>query len=318
MDIFLSPVSHNPMVKKGLFKHEWYNKGISVVGDLINFETGKVKSKTEIERTYSFQIKNFLDYFEVRDVINKFLHVSGQENKTPEKPSIPNHLSFLLRQEQGCKNIYNILNNTNCENKYRNHWNHDLNILIDEVTWRRVFYLCFNTILDNKIIWFRYKLLYHILGTNKLYQIGRSKDNVCRICKSDTETLVHLFVTCETVRQLWTYLNNWVGLSLNKGFSQAPLDILLGYVMTDNLFLPTNTLILATKYYIFTCAVKQNVPVFNILRMKLMRRYQEQLSLSYERGKAEDFKRNWLGFSSIDNRLLLGHDGSMITFIIVA
>ena len=107
MDIFLSPVWHNPMVKKGLFKHEWYNKGISVVGDLINFETGKVKSKTEIERTYSFKIKNFLDYFEVRDVINKFLHVSGQENKILEKPSIPNHLSFLLRQEKGCK-IYII------------------------------------------------------------------------------------------------------------------------------------------------------------------------------------------------------------------
>ena len=166
------------------------------------------------------------------------------------------------------------------------------------MTWRRVFYLCFNTILDNKIIWFQYKLLYRILGTNKLlHQIGRSKDNVCRICKSDTKTLVHLFVTCETVRQLWTDLNNWVGLSLNKGLSQAPLDILLGYVMTDNLFLPTNTLILATKYYIFTCAVKQKVPVFNILRMKLKRRYQEQLSLSYERGKAEDFKRNWSGFS---------------------
>ena len=50
----------------------------------------------------------------------------------PEKPSIPNHLSFLIRQENGCKNIYNILNKTNCENKYRNQWNQDLNIIIDE------------------------------------------------------------------------------------------------------------------------------------------------------------------------------------------
>ena len=91
-----------------------------MVGDLINYETGKVKAKTEIENTYGFKIKNFLDYFEVRDAIKRFLDVPGQENKMPEKPSIPYHLYFLIRQEKGCENIYNILNNTNCENKHRN------------------------------------------------------------------------------------------------------------------------------------------------------------------------------------------------------
>ena len=219
MNIFLSPLWHNPMVKRGLYKDEWYKKGITMVGDLINYETGKVKAKSEIENTYGFKIKNFLDYLEVGDVIKRFLDVPGEENKMPEKSGIPNHLIFLIRQEKGCKNIYNILNNVNCENKYRNQWNQDLNIIIDEKTWRRVFYLCFNTILDNKLVWLQYKLLYRILGTNKLYQIGRSKDKVCRICKSDTETLVHLFVTCETVRQLWSDLNNWVGHSLNKQLS---------------------------------------------------------------------------------------------------
>ena len=101
-------------------------------------------------------------------------------------------------------------------------------------------------VLDNKLVWFQYKLLYCILGTNKLlYQIGRSKENVCRICKSDTETLVHLFNTCEIVRQLWSDLYNWVEHSLNKRLRQAPLEILLGYIMTDNFFLPINTLIMA-------------------------------------------------------------------------
>ena len=83
MDIFLSPLCHNPMVKRGLYKDEWYNKGITMVGDLINYKTGKVKAKTELENTYGFKIKNFLDYSEVRDVIKRFLDVSGQENKMP-------------------------------------------------------------------------------------------------------------------------------------------------------------------------------------------------------------------------------------------
>ena len=233
-----------------------------------------MKAKTELENTYGFKIKNFLDYFEVRDVTKRFLDVSAQEHKMPEKPSIPNHLSFLIRQEKGCKNIYNIPNNTNCENKYRNQWNQDLNIIRYEKTWRRVYYLCLNTILDNK-----------------------SKHNMCRICKSDTETLVHLFVTCEIVRQLWSDLYNWVGHSLNKQLRQVPLKILLGYIMTDKFFLPINALIMPTKYCIFTCAMKQKAPSFNVLHLKLKWCYQEQQLLNYEKGKAEDFKRKWPGFT---------------------
>ena len=37
------------MVKRGLYKDEWYNKGITMIGDLRNYETGKVKAKIEIE-----------------------------------------------------------------------------------------------------------------------------------------------------------------------------------------------------------------------------------------------------------------------------
>ena len=79
------------------------------------------------------------------------------------------HLSFLVKGKKGCKNIYNILNNRNCDNKYRSQWNQDLSIIIDNAAWKRIFYLYFNSILDNELIWFQYKLLYRILGTKNFY-----------------------------------------------------------------------------------------------------------------------------------------------------
>ena len=81
--------------------------------------------------------------------------------------------------------------------------------------------------------------------------------------------------------------------------SQAPLDILLGYLMTDSNFLPINTLIMATKYYIFTCAVKEKTPSFNVLRLKLVNCYQEQLLLSCEKNKEKQFQRNWIVFKKM-------------------
>ena len=107
----------------------------------------------------------------------------------------------------------------------------------------------------------------------------------------------HLFTTCEVTKQLWTDLNNWLERVLKKHWSQAPLEIHLGQLRNDNHFLPINSLILATKYNIFVCAVKMNTPSFNELIMKLKICYQEQLLLKIDEGKEEEFRKNWSGFS---------------------
>ena len=101
----------------------------------------------------------------------------------------------------------------------------------------------------------------------------------------------------EVTKQLWTDLNSRLERVLNKHLSQAPLEILLGYLKSDNHFLPINSLILATKYYIFACAVKLKTPSFNDLIMKLKICYQEQLLLSIDSGKEDEFRKNWSGFS---------------------
>ena len=203
---------------------------------------------------------------------------------------------FLSKGKKGCKNIYNIINNGICDNKYRGQWNQDLNIIIDNATWKRIFYLCFNTILDNRLIWFQYKLLYQILGTNKLlHQIGRSKHSACHICNTDIETITHLFTTCEVAKELWADLNSWLERVINKHLSQALLEILLGHLKYDNHSLPINTLIMATKYYIFVCAVKLKTPSLNKLIVKLKTNYHEQLLLSINTDKEGEFRKNWSG-----------------------
>ena len=65
----LSPLWHNPRVKRRLYKEAWHKNGITLVGDLIINHTGKVMSMIEIENMYNFKIKNFLDNFEVRDAV---------------------------------------------------------------------------------------------------------------------------------------------------------------------------------------------------------------------------------------------------------
>ena len=56
----------------------------------------------------------------------------------PERPYTPNHLSFLIKPKKAVK-IYNILNSRSCDNKYSNQWNHELNISIDNINWKRIY-----------------------------------------------------------------------------------------------------------------------------------------------------------------------------------
>ena len=99
--------------------------------------------------------------------------------------------------------------------------------------------------------------------------------------------------------QLWEELNHWLDLVLNKHLVLAPLEILLGHLNNDNNFLPVNSLILVTKYYIFICAVNAKIPNFKELCTKLKTCYDEQLLLSTNISKEEEFKKNWLGFKKL-------------------
>ena len=78
-----------------------------MVGDLVNCSTFKMKSKTEIEDIYNFKIKHFLDYYEIRGAINIVMAKTDHRSEWPERPWIPNHLSFLIKQKKAVK-IYII------------------------------------------------------------------------------------------------------------------------------------------------------------------------------------------------------------------
>ena len=106
-------------------------------------------------------------------------------------------------------------------------------------------------------------------------------------------------MTYEVAKQLWADLNNWLEQVINKHLSQAPLKILLGHLKNDNHSLPINSLIMATKCYIFVCAVKLKTPSFNELILKLETCYQEQFLLSMNAGKEDKFRKNWSGFSKL-------------------
>ena len=302
-DIFNTPLWFNSKLSNSnLVKTNWNNQGISVIGHIVdsNFQ---ILKKEDIESKYNFRINNFLDYFQLHSTVKKFISQNSAlvtERSFFSQPFIPHHISILLNCKHGCKGIYNMINVQEVENKYKMKWNKDLKLNIDNSTWKSIFKQIFYNIQDNSLIWFQYRLIHRILGTKDLLRKMQLEDsNICRICQCETESLMHLFVHCSHVVNLWSSLELLIYSSTCKRLVFSQEDIILGYLYNDNNYYPVNTIIAVTKSYIFSSAVHGAIPNINALKHKLQKQFRDQLHVNMEMNRTDKFNCQWLPYRKL-------------------
>ena len=139
---------------------------------------------------------------------------------------------------------------------------------------KKAFKICFKLIKDNNRIWFQYRILHCILGTQKLLsKFGKTPTAECQLCKSYPESIIHLFSLCPCIIIFWDRVKAWI--ETRTGVALNPLEHILGYQKTDN-FLPINVIILAAKIYIFSNSrMSRNLNILE-LKQKIKVIYDEQ------------------------------------------
>ena len=136
-------------------------------------------------------------------------------------------------------------------------WTRKLSSTLNDKMWENIFRACHKSILDNRLIWFQYKILYNILDTK--YYLNKLKiidSNLCSFCNQQPESIEHLFVHCEFVIDLWKDLKRWIFNKLNILLELTNQRQILGYEELDFHFWPLNFLLTATRYYVYWCSKK--------------------------------------------------------------
>ena len=78
----------------------------------------------------------------------------------------------------------------------------DFNLTQDQL--KKVFLLTHEVAFEPYLKPFQYKVLNSILFTNKkLCKIGYIQDDKCSLCKTDSESLFHIFFECRHTKQFW-------------------------------------------------------------------------------------------------------------------
>ena len=112
---------------------------------------------------------------------------------------------------------------------------------------------------DTKLRWLQFRIIHHILTTNR--SVSKFKENqshLCQFCNQHSETIQHLFWSCNRVNVFWkelsSILNTRCKHSHNFNFNEKL--VLFGksdLSFTDNVI---DVIILIAKLFIYRCKVQ--------------------------------------------------------------
>ena len=145
---------------------------------------------------------------------------------------------------------------------------------------KSIFHLPHDVAFEPYLKAFQYKVLNSILFTNKkLCKIGYTQDDKCSLCKTDSESLYHIFFERRHTKQFWKEFQYYY-YTLTREFICLTLqDVITGILYTNCPLL--NYLILIAKLYLWGCRRNQTLPVITAFSSKVKLSMLKQKSYIY-------------------------------------
>ena len=145
--------------------------------------------------------------------------------------------------------------------------------------WKNIYQLPGRVTLDTRTRAFQYKIINHILYTNKsLYKMNLVPSLMCTFCGDHEETLEHLLISCAFTKNFWLSVISWLNTYNMKIDKLDEVTILFGIFDNNpgkNCLL--NHLIILGKYTIYLCRCKNIKPSLLLLKAKTSENKNSQL-----------------------------------------
>ncbi len=159
-------------------------------------------------------------------------------------------IQCIIKHKKGVKGIYNILKQNTDIPSGQTKWNRIFNL--DEKQWSNIYKHIFNTTKNSDLLWFQFRINHSILPTGEiLHKIGLSQTNVCTFCKTDIESLQHVFWECQKTKNLLQdFINEMQGVEITLNFDKV--SFIFGEYSGSKNSKVVTLLALLLKRYIYT------------------------------------------------------------------
>ena len=281
---------------KSIYYNHWFSAGIVFICDLLD-DNGHLLSFADLRAKYNIHT-NFIEYGGVVRLVKAAYRDLLTINSNVPFPFVPFNFQALLSDKKGSRRLYNSFTQAKTvTRKFVNKWERQLEIRFELDVWSRIFIVPFTCTLDSKLRWFQFRLIHRVLGTNLfLCKIHKLETNVCTFCKSEEETLIHLFCNCKFVLSFWSSV---IDLIKNKTKIQLVIDNpLLLFGVTDTRHECLNLILLLARFHIYKMKMNSRRPSLEILKEDIKRNYCCEKYLASINGAYPKFRSKWQNYSA--------------------
>jgi len=139
------------------------------------------------------------------------------------------------------------------------------------INWDKFSNYLIPSLLNRMLKRFNTKFLTQFFIQTKLYKIGFRTNDLCSFCKSQSESLNHLFFHCPYSKQFWNDLEiYWCSIS-SKRVRLSLQNVLVGIIAenTDPLHLLLNYFIMIGKLFCGIAEITKFFPIFIDFEQKM-------------------------------------------------
>jgi exonuclease III len=259
-DFLLEPLWYNDKIKiqnKAIYNKKMYDSGFHVISDILDKDGRFLKFEHICNELL---VKIPFTFYEglKRAIMKSWPDIKNPIIDHPLKPYQSITIRILIQDKKGSRAVYDYFNNsTDFKPKCESKWESDLN-LSPTFNWQNAYKSIMFTTKDTGLIWFTYRILHRILGTNNyLHKIKIVDNKACSLCSQDPETILHLFFHCPFVTNIWSCLSSWIFQKTRKRLQFDIQTVIFGLMTPHDKII--NLIIMLVKRCIFSFS-RKNLP----------------------------------------------------------
>ncbi len=275
---------------KSIFYEHFFRSGMWYINDLfdnnetISFDVWKQRGLTD------------RDYLRWRAIVQQCIPLNRLNiNRWGENDiNIGHEDAYTVLRHVTAKKLYTILvseivcNQSNAQRLYSEQYN------ISENQWKSIYVIPGKCTMDKGLRQQQYKVAQRYVCLNPLLlKMGVKETDRCTFCKEEKETISHLFVNCNKIKNFWTHFQNWWIQETNKNIQLDEVHTIFGFWEHDTYVDLLNVLLLIAKKYIYECRCSDNVPHFQAYLQKVKAYSEIEKASARKKDRYLNFLQKW-------------------------
>ena len=281
-------------------------KGIIRVKDIIN-ERNLIQAADVIKQTNGLTTIEFMQYISIVHCLTSDFKEIISNAKHPEvNQETPYMMTEKTLKTITSKRIYNsILSKQVCRPTSEAKLNEILNMQCNDQDWENIYKLPFLSTIESKLRSFQFKINHNIYYTNeKLKQVRKADTDLCSFCNEEKETLLHLFVDCRHIKDLWIFSNDLIQRTSSIPALTDQQKILgIPEIVNSSQFDVVNHIAIVVKHFIHICKHKNQEPSVPRLKERIIDIERLERMIAIRKNKFDLHNKKW---SNILNELRTG------------